>query len=186
MLIRLTALFAALVVTGCSSASNAEPTTPPGERHAHWNPHPPASEKIRVDDASWKRLLTAEQYRILRKHGTERPFSGALWAHEDDGVYRCGACGNPLFDSKTKFKSGTGWPSFWQPLDPKRVGTTTDTSVGMTRTEVHCARCGGHLGHIFDDGPQPTGQRYCINSASLEFEARAATPKPAPTVAPKP
>ncbi len=173
---RLTAALALLLGSCSGSAQSAEPRS--GERHAHWNPTAATAERITVDQATWKKLLTSEQFRVLRKEGTERAFSGALWANKKDGTYRCAACGNPLFDSQTKFKSGTGWPSFWQALDPKRVGTTTDSKLGMTRTEVHCARCGGHLGHIFNDGPQPTGQRFCINSASLEFEDRVAPAKP--------
>jgi len=117
----------------------------------------------------WKQLLTPEQFRVLREHGTERPGSSPLNHEKRSGLFRCAACGEPLFTSGTKFESGTGWPSFFQPIEGA-VETTSDTSYGMARIEVHCARCGGHLGHLFPDGPRPTGQRYCMNGLSLKFE----------------
>jgi peptide-methionine (R)-S-oxide reductase len=120
----------------------------------------------------WKQLLTPEQFHVLREHGTERPASSPLNREKRDGLFRCGACGEPLFTSDTKFESGTGWPSFFQPIEGA-VETTSDTSYGTTRIEVHCARCGGHLGHLFPDGPRPTGQRYCMNGLSLKFEPSA-------------
>jgi len=132
-----------------------------------------APEHVEKSDAEWKSELSPQQYRVLRQKGTEAPFTGKYWNEHADGVYRCAACGNPLFDAGTKFESGTGWPSFYQPVGDERVATEDDRSFLMRRTEVHCARCGGHLGHLFDDGPQPTGLRYCINSASLELDKDA-------------
>jgi peptide-methionine (R)-S-oxide reductase len=132
-----------------------------------------ASEHVEKSDADWRAELSAQQYRVLRQKGTEAPFTGKYWNEHADGVYRCAACGNALFDATTKFDSGTGWPSFYQPIEGERVATEDDRGFLMRRTEVHCARCGGHLGHLFDDGPQPTGMRYCINSASLELDKEA-------------
>ncbi len=120
-------------------------------------------------DKEWKEVLTREQYRGLRKHGTERAFTGKYWNTKTPGTYVCAGCGAPLFESVVKYDSGTGWPSFFQPISDQAVETDSDRSLGMARTEVHCAHCGGHLGHVFPDGPQPTGVRYCINSISLEL-----------------
>lgn len=128
-------------------------------------------EKIQRTDAEWRALLTPEQYHVLREHGTERAFTGAYADRHDPGVYVCAGCGQELFNGEHKYDSGSGWPSFWAPADPAGVETDADTTHGMVRTEVHCARCDGHLGHLFNDGPQPTGLRYCINSASLRAEA---------------
>ena len=123
-------------------------------------------------DAQWRAELTPEQYKVLREHGTEMRGTSPLNQEKREGTFRCAGCGKPLFDSSTKFESGTGWPSFWAPL-PGAVETQTDRSYGMTRTEVHCTDCGGHLGHVFPDGPPPTGERYCMNGVALEFDAKA-------------
>ena len=133
-----------------------------------------AAEKFEVEktEAEWRAQLTSQQYEILRNHGTERPGTSPLLKEKRKGVFACAGCDLPLFSSDTKYESGTGWPSFWQPLD-NALGKTEDRTYGMLRTEVHCRRCGGHLGHVFDDGPNPTGLRYCINSASLELDPEA-------------
>ena len=131
------------------------------------------SDERTVDRNELKQRLTPEQYHVTQEKGTERAFTGEYWDEKRDGVYRCIVCGEPLFSSETKYDSGTGWPSFFQPLDPDRVEEEQDTALGMRRTEVHCAKCGAHLGHIFPDGPQPTGTRYCLNSSSLQFEEKA-------------
>ena len=129
--------------------------------------------KLDKTDAEWREELSPEEYHVLREKGTERAFSGTYWDSKDDGVYRCRACGAKLFDAKTKFDSGTGWPSFYEPMEGDAVETEDDRTFFMKRTEVHCSNCGGHLGHIFDDGPNPTGLRYCINSCSLELDSNA-------------
>ena len=135
-------------------------------------PSPSKDGTVALSDEQWKERLSSEEHRILRKQGTERAFTGDLWNHKEAGTYVCAACGLDLFASDTKFKSGTGWPSYYQPIEPAAVGEHEDRAYGTLRTEVHCARCGGHLGHVFDDGPQPTGLRYCINSLSLDFRPR--------------
>lgn len=126
---------------------------------------------VQKSEEEWRQQLDPLQYSVLRKHSTERAFTSPLNDEKRKGEFLCAGCGEPLFDAATKFESGTGWPSFWQPL-PDGVGTTTDRSFFMTRTEVHCAKCGGHLGHVFPDGPAPTGQRYCMNGAAMKFEEK--------------
>jgi peptide-methionine (R)-S-oxide reductase len=156
-------------LTGCgsSSAVQAQEDRERPDRFAD----PPVGEHLELSEAEWRRRLTPAEFDVLREQGTEPAFSGRFHDHHEHGLYRCAGCGAPLFRSEHKFESGTGWPSFWQPIADGRVDSETDSAYGMMRTEVHCARCGGHLGHVFEDGPEPTGLRYCINSVSLDFEA---------------
>lgn len=134
------------------------------------------TDRVEHTDEEWHAILSPEEYRVLREAGTEPPFAGEYVDLDADGIYRCRACGNPLFDSSTKYHSGSGWPSFWLPISPDAIEERRDTTHGMTRTEIRCARCGSHLGHVFTDGPKPTGMRYCMNSLSLAFDEGAKGP----------
>jgi peptide-methionine (R)-S-oxide reductase len=154
-----TLIFASLVIAASCTTSSA----PASEKE-------PTRYSIQKSDEQWKKELEPAVYHILRQSGTERAFTGKYWDHHEEGTYLCGGCRLPLFASSTKFDSGTGWPSFYKPIDAKAIEEIVDDSYMMRRTEVRCSRCGGHLGHVFDDGPAPTGLRYCINSASLLFE----------------
>lgn len=155
------------VTAGGSAAAANDPDVTEGTAMVETVEYP--IQKITRTEADWKQRLTEMQYYVMREHGTERAGTGELAYNKRHGVYACAACGLPLYSSETKYESGTGWPSFWQAIDERNVGTQTDRSLFMTRTEVHCARCEGHLGHVFPDGPRPTGMRHCINSASLVF-----------------
>lgn len=157
-------------VLGCL-ANGQPPAKTRAEASTTERPAPGPKERIVKSESEWKQTLTPEQYRVLREKGTERAFTGKYYHEERPGNYVCAGCGLPLFSSQDKFESGSGWPSFVRPINEGSVEEETDRSLGMARTEILCARCGGHLGHVFPDGPEPTGQRYCVNSASLVHEA---------------
>jgi peptide-methionine (R)-S-oxide reductase len=169
-------LVAAFAATACGRTGSSErPAAPSGDPAPETDTvnqtnRADAEDRVVKSDAEWKQQLDPEEYRILRKKGTERAFSGKYWDTKESGTYRCAGCGAPLFSSDHKFDSGTGWPSYTQPVEPDAVDTEADNTLFMKRTEVLCSRCGGHLGHVFDDGPAPTGKRYCINSAALDLD----------------
>ncbi len=168
-------LFLSLAQAACQSTTSKDQLNPLDQLEMLEEAVAPSVGVItpmeRSDD-EWRAMLTDKEYTVLRNHGTERAFTCDLLENKTQGVYTCGGCGLELFASRHKFRSGTGWPSFWQPFRANHVGASLDGAYGMTRIEVHCARCGGHLGHVFDDGPKPTGLRYCINSAALDFQEK--------------
>ena len=173
-------LFISVVFISCGQNSTSSSTAKSGDMAAHIKTMIPLEapdyvwdgKTITKTEDEWKKQLSDISFEVTRHQGTERAFSGAYWDNHEDGIYYCICCGMPLFDSKTKFESGTGWPSFYAPINPKNIGNETDMEIGYERNEIHCARCGAHMGHVFDDAPsQPTGLRYCLDAASLIFKA---------------
>lgn len=174
----LTLVFAAYLGARSSARASDGPATQPATQPARAIPAgiaaklvPDANNRVHLTEEEWKQILAPEQFRILRGKGTEPPFRNAYFNSKGKGTYACAGCGQHLFVSAHKYDSGTGWPSYWQPAEEKAIGRSVDHDLGYARTEVHCSRCGGHLGHVFEDGPPPTGLRYCINSAALQFLA---------------
>lgn len=161
------------LLAGLPGACSAEIGSRPNDVDPQMAPAAAEVTRVEKSEAEWRSILSPAQFDVLRKKGTERAFSGEYWDSKKEGVYRCAGCEQPLFASDTKFESGTGWPSFWRPIAPTAITEEGDRTHGMIRVEVLCSRCGGHLGHVFDDGPRPTGLRYCINSVSLELEPGA-------------